>query len=482
MASLAAGVRQEGRGQAGPIEGHLVREHTLTENYKACGCWWEGRLPCSFEIIFNSQLNSQFATKSDSPSEFRYFHQVQRLPMIRQPNAQQRPTKAQRAAQSARDKAANRASGMPQRVSNGAPPRAPPRRQRNRGGRLPRAQGSGGVPPIAGFFAPVAEGTIMKSVKPVFFRNNFNTQRIIHREKVAKLTTPGTGTFTVLGTFPLNPGLSTFAPWIANEAQGWEYYRFNRVRYIWVPTSGTAVAGNIIMAPDYDASDAAPVGETFMSAYTDCEEANVWARFAAELTPDLLNAQDRRKLVRLGALSANQDIKLYDSGNFFVVSADDAVANSGKLWVEYDVEFYDPQTPPGGFQGVGTLYNVNSLGTLSTTNPWGISAAPQATGPITLSAAAAVMTIGGVQVGQEISVSSEINGSVITVVDYTTLTGMTAKTADAPSCINAGQTASVIFASYLVTAPNPTITLAITATTVTANYTVVAVLAPQPTF
>lgn len=313
----------------------------------------------------------------------------------------------------------------------------------------------------------------MKSVKPVFQRDSFSSQRIVHREKISKLTTPGTGAFTVLASIAMNPGIAASFPWLSNEAQGWESYRFNRLRYIWVPTSGTAVAGNIIMAPDYDASDAAPAGETFMSSYTDAEEANVWARFASDLEVDLLNGETRRKFVRLGALASNQDIKLYDSGNFFVVSTDDAVANSGKLWVEYDVHFFNPQTPPGGFQAAGTLQNGS--GTLTAAAPWGT--APLATGSLVLSATGDVVTISNVQVGQEVFVWYGLLGTTLSDITAA-VTGGTAVTARAGA--NAGATESGVMLTILVTSLPLSVDYASTAATVTAANACACVLAPRP--
>lgn len=387
--------------------------------------------------------------------------------MLKSKSQNSKPSKAQRLAQSARDKqlaqARMGASGRPRVQAQG----------RRRG------SNPGGVPPVAGFFAPVSEGTIMKSVKPVFIRNNFQSQRIVHREKVAKLSTPGTGAFTVLGSFPLNPGLPATFPWLSNEAQGWECYRFNRLRFLWVPTSGTAVAGNIIMAPDYDAADAAPLGETFISSYSDCEEANVWARFASDLESSLLNGEMKRHFIRSGPLGSNLDIKTYDSGNFFVCSTDDAAVNSGKLWVEYDIELFNPQVPSGGFQASGTLQGAG--GSLAAATPFG--AVPLATGMVGLAGAASnTLSITNVQVGQEISICCAVVGTVITASQFSGAVGMTVRTSGGNSVINAAQTAAIQWATYTVTAPNPTVNLTLTATTITASEVVATVLSPIPAF
>ncbi len=320
----------------------------------------------------------------------------------------------------------------------------------------------------------------MSTGRPMFFRNSYNEQRIVHREKISKYTTPGTtGAFSVLASLPINPGLPGSFPWLSNQAAGWESYRFNRLRYIWIPTAASSKEGNIIMAPDYDAADAAPVGETFMSSYSDVKEGNLWLPFAAELTPSLLNGEMKRHFVRLGALGSNLDIKTYDSGNFFVASTDDTAAAVGKLWVEYDVSLFNPQVPPGGFQANGVMSQGGA--SIAAATPFGT--VPVASGAIQLSATSTnVITIANVQAGQEILLACEVTGTVITAATLSTLVGLTAKTPVIANIINAGQTAAIVFATYTVTAQNPTVTLALTATTIVASLCSVSVVAPIANF
>jgi hypothetical protein len=301
-------------------------------------------------------------------------------------------------------------------------------------------------------------------------------QRIIHREKVGKLSTPGTGAFTILQTLALNPGLAQSFPWLSNEALGWESYRFNRLRFIWVPTSGTAVAGNIIMAPDYDASDTAPLGETFLSSYSDCEEANVWARFAADLEPQLLNSTTKSRYVRNGPIPASTDIKLYDAGNFFVASTDDAVVNAGKLWVEYDITLFNPQTPGGGFPASTTVQGQTAM---TAAAPFGTD--PVIRGSIAATVAGLALTVQGALVGTEICVTAHVAGTAL-VAFSDTATNCTVRSHLAVNCVDGGAVSIVCISTYLVTAQNPVITFALTATTVTSSQIVLTQLTPLPGF
>jgi hypothetical protein len=358
------------------------------------------------------------------------------------------------------------------------PPRKKDRPTRQNKKRARRAQsqqqGDLGTGAIATMFAPVSEGTILKSLKPQFFRDSHDSQRIIHREKVGKYVTPGSGAFTQLAAIALNPGVAASFPWLSNEAAGWERYRFNALRYIWVPAVGTAVAGDIIMGPDYDAADPAPYGETALSSYENTEEGNVWCRFAAELDPANLHGDEKQKYLRFGNLAPNQDIKTYDCGNFFLYSSDDAAAQTGKLWVEYDVTLINPQVPPGGFQASGVIASSGG----GTSNLAIFGATPLSTGPVVLTAAGNVLTISNVQVGQRISVATVAVGTVMSVLTAAPV-GLAADV-DYASMVNAGATNLSNVGYYSVTAPNPTITYTCTATTVTNTTCVVTVLAPVP--
>jgi hypothetical protein len=362
----------------------------------------------------------------------------------------------------------------------------PTRQNRKRAAKRGRAASTRGGADVAAFggatnfFAPVSQGTVMKKIQPYYALHTANEMRVLHREKITKLTTPGTGVFTVLQAVLLNPGLAASFPWLSNESAGYESYRFHRVRFVWVPTSSTASDGNIIMAPEYDASDPAPAGETAISSYTDCEEANVWVPFCCDLESDLLNGETRRKFIRYGALGANQDIKLYDSGALYVASTDDTAVKVGKLWVEYDVSLFNPQVPPGGFQATGSLQSGG--GGITNLIPFG--AVPVSSGSLVLSAGTAgsqnVVTVGNIQVGQEIAVFASGSGTVITAALLNNLVGLTLKNA-LFNGFPAAATSYQASATYIVTAQNPTFTLSLTATTITGTACIVSVLAPiQP--
>lgn len=63
-----------------------------------------------------------------------------------------------------------------------------------------------------------------------------------------------------------------------------------------------------------------------------------------------MHALGPRKFVRNG-LVPGQDLKTTDVGTFILATVDGTAVNWGKLWVEYDFEFFEPQlNPSGSFQ------------------------------------------------------------------------------------------------------------------------------------
>lgn len=182
--------------------------------------------------------------------------------------------------------------------------------------------------------------------------------RIVHRELIASVV--GSDVFSVQQAFALNPGLASSFPWLATQAQSWERYRFNSLKFCYYTRTGSNVPGSVMIVPDYDAADSAPVSEQIASAYSDVAEDAPWKDIECNLRASALHALGPTKFIRTGALSANQDIKTYDAGNLFLIVTDGTAVSWGKLWVEYDVELITPQLNPSG-GGVVTAQLLHGL-------------------------------------------------------------------------------------------------------------------------
>ena len=210
-----------------------------------------------------------------------------------------------------------------------------------------------------------AYSTGQHTSEPRFLSRSRTETRIVHRELIASVT--GTVAFTIPSTFALNPGISATFPWLSTQAQGWESYRFNKLKFCYYTRTGSNVPGSVLLAPDYDAADAAPASEQVASTYTDSEEDAPWKDIDCNLSPSKLHTLAPTKFVRTGPLPANQDIKTFDSGNLFLCTVDGTAVSWGKLWVEYDVSFFTPQMNPSG-AGIMAYQRISGVTPTSTSS------------------------------------------------------------------------------------------------------------------
>lgn len=245
-----------------------------------------------------------------------------------------------------------------------------------------------------------------RTVEPLV-KGSYGHTNIKHRELIASVA--GSSAFTVAFAFALNPGLASSFPWLSVQAQGWEQYKFNKLKFCYYTRTGTATPGSVLLVPDYDAADTAPASEQIASAYRDVVEEVPWIEeFSCSLDPVAMAEPGNRKYVRTGTLAPNLDIKTYDAGTLFLCTTDGTAVNWGKLWVEYDVDLYVPQLPSGG-ANLTTSSKVVGSGSVSKAAIFGSNAS--ITGGLTLTAAANTLVFGSP--GQYL-VSYQVAGTAIT--------------------------------------------------------------------
>ncbi len=226
--------------------------------------------------------------------------------------------------------------------------------------RKARKQPEGSNPPQRkrqkqGDYAPAALATGQQVREPKLTANGRST-RIRHRELVS--TVNGSVAFAAT-RYAVNPGLSATFPWLATQAVGWEQYRFHKLQFELFTRAPTTATGSVILAPDYDGLDATPSSEAVVTTYRDATEDAPWKNQCCRLDREAMHPMGPRKYVR-SALVANSDLKTYDVGSFFVCTLGQANTDGvGKLWVEYDVEFFVPQTASGSASTNNSLAGFN---------------------------------------------------------------------------------------------------------------------------
>ncbi len=216
--------------------------------------------------------------------------------------------------------------------------------------------------------APVAESKVFKSSKPVMNGKVANF-RIQHREYFADVVSAtGTPSSYSVDSYPMNPGQSAMFPWLSFLAQNFESYIFNKLNIIYEPACATTLGGVVILAPDYDAADAAPSDKKQAMTYQDHIEGPPWVELDLISTKSNLH-KAKTNYVRSGPQPAGTDIKTYDIGNLYVISQGTTASTTlGQLFVEYDVTFLTPQTGGTALPLGGT---IAAEGSISPTVPLG---------------------------------------------------------------------------------------------------------------
>jgi hypothetical protein len=176
--------------------------------------------------------------------------------------------------------------------------------------------------------------------------------------------------------FSINPANSSLFPWLSRVAKSYEEYQFTDLAFRFKSTSGTAVGstntalGTVVMATNYDVSDAVFTSKQQMEAY---QGAN-----STVPSGDLLHRVDvvprRTPLPELYVASGeiSSDAHFYHLGKFQVATAgSQAAAVLGELWVEYTVKLMKPKLPSDMYTESFALYSESPTGTASTANGMG---------------------------------------------------------------------------------------------------------------
>jgi len=217
--------------------------------------------------------------------------------------------------------------------------------------------------------AVVALSRKTTSTAPKVTQSNGKSVRIAHRELINGAVSSSTA-FAVSNAYSLNPGLAATFPWLAPQAQQWEQYRCHKLKFDYVPIVPTSQAGDIMLVPDYDASDPQPTTETQALDNVGAVTDSVWTNLCCDLDVPSMHALGPRRFVRPCNIAG--DIKTFDVGTMFVCTNNVTTAPTiGKLFVEYDFEFFTPQNSPSPATSPQqtSWYFIASTQTLTTTVP-----------------------------------------------------------------------------------------------------------------
>lgn len=192
--------------------------------------------------------------------------------------------------------------------------------------------------------APAAIGRTVTSKAPKTRSSGPGSVCISHRELIEG-SILGYTAFTVAASYNLQPGSNKTFPWLSIQAAQYEQYRFRKLQFIYVPIVGTSVAGDVMMLADYNVSDPPPLVETDALDHPGAKTGSLWETHIFKCDISKMHALGPRKFIRTAAVAGDQ--KTFDCGNFHLCVNNSGITTSiGKLFVEYEVEFYVPQINP----------------------------------------------------------------------------------------------------------------------------------------
>lgn len=215
-------------------------------------------------------------------------------------------------------------------------------------------------------YAPASVSVAMSSMEPRITRGN-RCMTVSHRELVVT-SIAGSTTFTVQKFLQINPGLATTFPWLAPQAQQWEQYACRKLVAWYVPIAPSSTAGDILLSPNYDASDPKPTTETQAGNNWGTITDSCWQPFSLVLDAKAMMALGPRRFVRPCAVAG--DVKTFDVATISVCSNNETGTSAvGKLYLEYIFDFFIPQSDPSPatIPLYTSLWTQNNDQTLTTT-------------------------------------------------------------------------------------------------------------------
>jgi len=187
----------------------------------------------------------------------------------------------------------------------------------------------------------VSYDTQIANAKPIFLPSK-DGLRVKHREYVGDVGETSS-TWSVVNSFPINPGMPSTFPWLSMLAQVFETYEVHSLAFIYQAALPTSTAGTVYLSYDYDPADSAPGNKAAMMSNMSAVACSSWASSRLPYVPQGNHLNN--KFTRNTTLASGLDIKTYDAGTFYVAAEGFAVSTPGNIFVEYDVTLRIPQIP-----------------------------------------------------------------------------------------------------------------------------------------
>jgi hypothetical protein len=207
------------------------------------------------------------------------------------------------------------------------------------------------------------------SLPPIINTSGMQGFVVRHREYIGDIT--ATTAFSTT-TFPINPGVETTFPWLAQIASSFEQYTMRGLIFEYktmssdaLLSSGTGTAlGTVVMATQYNALNPPFIDKRTMENYEFANSSKPSLTFYHPVECLRSMTTISELYVRTGLPPITSDIRLYDLGEFTIATQGMQVATGviGELWCTFEVEFFKPKLIVGeGFEiGTDHFYSTTS--------------------------------------------------------------------------------------------------------------------------
>lgn len=211
-------------------------------------------------------------------------------------------------------------------------------------------------------------------------QGRYRSIRVKHRELINGAVL-GNAVFTLDEQRRINPGDPSTFPWLSGVAGLYEEYICHKFSAEFLPIAPTSTQGEVIMSMDYDVNDIRPINEVDISQMEGTVADSCWKKivFNGDVKAMAFGTRSNRKFVREYNVAGDQ--RLYDIGKFYLaVNNETSGVAIGKLWFDYDFEFFVPEIrsdvilPQVTNQaGVASQILVNNTFTNVMWGPWDFS-------------------------------------------------------------------------------------------------------------
>lgn len=187
---------------------------------------------------------------------------------------------------------------------------------------------------------PIARTMSVRNTGPRFSNGANGSILVSHRELIKDVAAGGLD--FDLNYLEVNPGLYSTFPWLSGLATRFEFYRFHKLAFEYVPHCSSLTQGSMVMALDYDVSDYGPNSAVQMQSYQGSTRTSVWQPAVCFADSKFMTTLVRGHMIRNDEITA-VDPKLYDAACFYYAPTLCVAATAvGTIWADYVVELIAP--------------------------------------------------------------------------------------------------------------------------------------------